>query len=285
MMGASRRDDLLKGGANIDQSIDPIGVFGRHFVALAFAYHAKTPPGQPREPIRALAWSGFILDVLETSFFMTAGHCVRELGDLLDERKIKAANFCLWDHFGHDAKFKNQAIYIPFEVSTTLYVDENGFDFAAVPLTENTRQLLEANGILVVAEKNWKGNRDPDGQLFVLGLIDELQAEIIKGNEMNVKINLANIPLETVEANNERLNVDGVPEIVGRVPNTGQFDSIKGMSGGPIFALSATNPGQYSIIGMQTRWNKQTRLVYGCPIRVFGELIEREVKFRQSTQS
>ena len=63
---------------------------------------------------------------------------------------------------------------------------------------------------------------------------------------------------------------------MGRI-NTDIPFGIVGMSGGPIFGLADLPSGQpgYAVAASQSYWYKPSRVIVGCPIRVFGELLSR----------
>ncbi len=55
--------------------------------------------------------------------------------------------------------------------------------------------------------------------------------------------------------------------------------SIKGLSGSPILGLSMYNGNHvYSVLALQSKWNANTREVYGCPCSVFVPMAEQLLK-------
>jgi hypothetical protein len=66
------------------------------------------------------------------------------------------------------------------------------------------------------------------------------------------------------------------PRFIGRINVEIPFN-IKGMSGGPIFGLTEKPDGtdEYTVVALQSRWIQDHRIIFGCPLRVFGDFISK----------
>ena len=60
---------------------------------------------------------------------------------------------------------------------------------------------------------------------------------------------------------------------VGRVAPEAKIDTIKGMSGGPIYGFRYDSSGRllYHAVALQSLWRERSRIVFGCPVPVFAE--------------
>ena len=66
------------------------------------------------------------------------------------------------------------------------------------------------------------------------------------------------------------------PVFIGRINAEISF-SIKGMSGGPIFGLVSGEDGDVNckVVALQSGWYEKSRIILGCPLPVFGQVIGR----------
>jgi len=67
-----------------------------------------------------------------------------------------------------------------------------------------------------------------------------------------------------------------VPLFYGRVWLDDELQSIKGMSGGPIFAFQKDGNGlqRYWLIALQSRWLNQSHYIAACQVAALGEAIQ-----------
>jgi hypothetical protein len=81
----------------------------------------------------------------------------------------------------------------------------------------------------------------------------------------------------------ERLDpstVDSVPGdawFVGQLPPEVNLPDIKGVSGGPIFGYRqlASEQWTYHLVALQSWWRIKPRIVFGCSLPYFAELVHR----------
>lgn len=56
------------------------------------------------------------------------------------------------------------------------------------------------------------------------------------------------------------------------------FESIVGMSGGPIFGINFVDPMRYWIVAILSSWIEGKKEVFGCPIQTIGNMIKEEMR-------
>ena len=69
-----------------------------------------------------------------------------------------------------------------------------------------------------------------------------------------------------------------LPLFYGKITLHSDQKSVRGMSGGPIFAFKEVS-GQYKywLKALQSRWIEQSEIVIGCPTTFLGNIIDKMV--------
>src|SRR6202030_170924 len=125
---------------------DPVRWFGRHFAAYTFDYESFNPDGSLLH--RGVGvHSGFFLEIGDTWFWVTAGHCLKdELEDPMAKGQLRLLNGSFMDYFGHEA---TNTFSVPFtyEPGCACYLDkpELGLDFALLPIDGLMKKTFLAN--------------------------------------------------------------------------------------------------------------------------------------------
>jgi hypothetical protein len=125
--------------------------FCRHLVALCVTFRRK---GETAD--RFAAYSGTLILLHNTIFFLTAGHILEDLEEALNSDDVKFTRAVLADTFGLK-RISN--IPIPFDLKSAklLHINskEEGLDFGVIPLSTYYVRLLAANGVVALEEENW----------------------------------------------------------------------------------------------------------------------------------
>ncbi len=262
-----------------------LAYLGRHLVCLNGTYVELDAQGKAKSKEKLFSFSGFIMSFRGRWCLVTAGHVLdEELDENIRNKRIQLRCCGIADYFGLDAKVPLPTI-IDYENTPKLYIDDQelGLDFGVMPLRDLYQANLAANGILPIAEENWVRQEDVEFEAFgILGFPDELKPEPgtrmgdhgqeIVGHVHAILIPIQRLPDETMEAEGRQF-----PWFVGKVllpPD--RLQSVVGMSGGPIFGFRRV-PGEglsYWVVAMQSWWNKETRVIYGCPVPIFARLVE-----------
>ena len=246
----------------------------RHLVSLSCVYYHLDNEGKVIDDPFLTACSGFVMSFGPMWYLITAGHVISgkdSFDELFASPNVQITECFLVDFFGLDARHKTT---IPFNYRDSIRygVDQDGWDWGFVMLNPNERRLLEANGIVAVAERNWMlQHRIKDFIGFLLlGIPTEtLRADPHLGRADSDAYGTAGITLlhiKRLDAPPEGAEVTAADRFVGEITNLGNVKSIAGMSGGPIFGLALVNDRLYYwVVAIQSRWFRE-KYVFGTPV-------------------
>jgi hypothetical protein len=244
----------------------------RHLVGLCVTYRHTTPE-ESALPSRFATCSGTLIFIEGTLYFLTAGHVLKALKELRDNKDVAIENASLADVFGY-RRVSDTPIPFDLKHAYLLFVDdeEMGLDFGLIPIGTHHARLLEKNGIVALAEENWSRQDQAEMEGYtMLGFPAELVSERISGSS-TVHIEVAMLGVRQLEfGQNHRRTT--YPRFVGQVGDNLHFKSIKGMSGGVIFGFQTQPRLKYWVVAIQSTWEPQTRTVYGCSLRVLASLM------------
>jgi hypothetical protein len=65
---------------------------------------------------------------------------------------------------------------------------------------------------------------------------------------------------------------------IGQLDPALDLKSVKGMSGGPIFGFCREPQLRYWVVALQSSWNAEKRIVYGCSLPVLASLMTEWVR-------
>jgi len=258
-----------------------VGFISKHFVALICEYESFNLDGSPLHKGSAV-FSGFVIEVNNRWFWVTAGHCLKEtLDENIATGVLKVTGGGFMDYFNTDSAHWHQVPFT-YEVDCGFYIDdpEMGLDFGLIPLDGNKRQLMEANKVEPISRKNWAFDPGTTFDVYkVLGIPEtEVYTADADGEEQ--------IEMRTVLFGVHRKNPDDVPQakgqdwFVGKIDDAVTVPTVKGMSGGPIFGfrkvqLAGKDRWVYHTIAVQSWWNKDERIIFGCFLPKFAEVLYR----------
>jgi hypothetical protein len=234
-----------------------------------------------------MRYSCFVVSLRDNWFLVTAGHAVKELAELLQARKIRIVRAFLADYFGHRETVRRLTPF-PFDCTEQHYVDEItlGLDYAFIPLRDFFKKGMQANGIKPLSEKHWTDSRTVEFAVYaLLGFPEEVATDY----DPNIGVehpeigSIGSVVVSAEALADKSLIPDSVnsalitgPWFTGRITANTKLD-IVGMSGGPIFGLCKGEGGllTYSVVAIQSRWHKTSKIIFGCPIKLFGAMVER----------
>jgi hypothetical protein len=242
-----------------------------------------------RDP-QAVTVSAFVISVRAIWFLVTAGHVIREIRTRLAKgRRIVTAR--LMDGFSTQQSLPP----IPFPLADTLqsHINKGGFDYALIPLRRAYVRLLMAGGVLALDEETWSDPPDSADAYFLLGFPQSaVTTRVTEGaGQCNVSLGVGT-PLLRVKPVH---NLDEVPEdmryapnrFFGRVPiptregggEDPSLNSIKGMSGGPLFAVrfEGLHSLRYWVIAVQSAWAEASRVIAACPIQPLADAVAKSI--------
>ena len=261
--------------------------YAQHFVSLnATIYH----PDNRAETERIFSCSAFVVSVKDTWFLITAGHVLKEIQTAKEQGQQIQGWFL--DNSMSDRATDNHATYFAFDRAEKFFYfdEEEGYDYAFIELDYLTRLNLEI-GITALSEQAWRQSLPSKfDEYFLLGVPDESVEQDL--NSASVTKTLVSAPLDKLgseELANIASNIplkDGlfygqlhpVPEGAKNIPQ-----SIVGMSGGPIFGLKHFDENsRYWVIAIQSWWNRESRIIRACYVRVLCEWLEHQILLRNA---
>jgi hypothetical protein len=261
---------------NVDRDLlrtQLIQFFGRHIVALGGTYVRLDEKGNPKGPETFFCYSACVLAVRDEWWIATAGHIFNAIERMTNRGEIRILSQSLADYFGVQ---QNDPHPIPFDFMSMrkVWKDEDGLDFAVIPLPPFYRRQLEGGHIRPFDELAWRIPQDIETFKFaIVGFPDHLIAESrlsrdepVVGYVKPVLAFVEGLPCDSSQDHSR---------FCGRL--LGKLSSAVGLSGGPVLAFLKQPDGKwlYCFIGIQSSWEESTRIVYGCPVHVFLPIAEK----------
>jgi len=242
-----------------------VGVFGQHVVGLLLQ-------DERRENLNLV--TTFVVSVSDIWFLVTAGHV---LADVQRDRsgEIKGR---LIDSTGLEPKY---GMAIPFDfdsASPIIFGDDTSFDYAVIPLRPYYRSLLTKNGIVPLDERAWaKPPLNPDYYLlagFPSELVDVPQTP---QDWDDLVVCCTAHSLEQLPDAPHGFGEKTGPRAYFRIALGSDLESILGLSGSPVFALSGNESAlRYWLVGVQSSWVRSSRSIAVCPVQpLLGYLQDR----------
>jgi hypothetical protein len=244
---------------------DFIAFFHRHLIPMVFVF-------KKGNVTTSFVITAFVLSVRGQWFLVTAGHCLQKV----DEMKMEgyAIEKCyLMDSMGVGAKHFEPFVFT-YELAKPQYIpDSRELDYGIIPLSTYHQGLLSANNISPFSEDAWRIQPNKPESFALIGVPDEF----LQRDNNNVGIVTAINWIEECEKPESLPNTE-LPLFYGKITLHSNQRSIRGMSGGPIFAFEQIN-GQYRywLIALQSSWLDQSKIVIGCPTTFLGDVIDKMI--------
>jgi hypothetical protein len=252
----------------------------RHLVALTGQYISFNPDGSELHR-GVVAFSGFVIEFFDKWFWVTAGHCLKDLEKEIEAGHLKVWNYSFADHFGLNAPHR-EVVPITYDAECRFFIDQpsQALDFGLIQLSDLHRKAMEKNGIVAVTRENWKNQPALDFEHYtMLGFPSHLKQEIHHSDgHVDGFIEPVMIPLDRLRPE----EMDEVPEaawFIGKIPDEVKIPSIVGMSGGPIYGFRKQPDGQwtYHIVALQSWWYEDKRIAFGCSLPLFAEMLHESI--------
>jgi hypothetical protein len=266
---------------------EAVTFYGRHLVALVVDYIQLDENGKQISDEKLVGFSAFVMSFGGEWFLVTAGHALKEgIDDKVASGRVKLLGASIQDNFGQNAK-SHLPTLIDYDSIPKWYIDDArlGLDLGMIHLRDFYRKGLEINGVVPISEANWQ--QQPDDMLAdycLFGFPEELVGETKTepgptGQMLTANIHPVLLHVERTDTSHREITPSVLPWFIGRV-NTAHFGlkSIVGMSGGPIFGFKVYPNGEwrYWVVAIQSRWDRATKTVYGCPLSEFGPWITQQ---------
>jgi hypothetical protein len=264
--------------------------FERHLVCLGVLFVELDEKGQPSGHEKFLACSGFVMELHGMCFIVTAGHVIQLLDRRLANKEIAIKSSIIVDYFGKDAKVELPT-HFSYEAAKRGAIDHDGIglDLGLIHLSEFFRNSILANNVIPITRANWEMQDQVTFHgFFLLGfpayLVEEQSKRDSAGNYMDIRIPTVLIPVNPILNAAEIPDTVIIPEsvlpwFVGRCPDR-KVKNIEGMSGGPILGVHYNEDGglSYWIVALQSGWFEASRIIRGCPVAIFAEIVEESLR-------
>jgi hypothetical protein len=235
-------------------------------IGLVFEYRTRG-----ESAARANVCSAFVLELRNEWILVTAGH-VREIFEHQANGDIEILGVKLLDGFGSQPKTRRGFEFDLDAVQSAFYYDDElGLDVAFVHLRPFYRNLLEANGVRVFTEANWQTSACQSFEAYMLlGLLQESVQD--DGNHWQVG---SMITVVRECKNPPDCLVKSMNRLYGEIPDSTEYKSIVGMSGGPLLGFRRDGEGKlrYWIVGLQNGWHAKSHSIAVGPIATIQEAL------------
>lgn len=224
--------------------------------------------------IQDYIYTAFLLSVDEAWFVVSAGHCAGNL-----ERASKStSNQDLKVHLlDGNSSHAISTMPVPYSYSPdkVFFLHKDGLDYALFPIHESTRSLLEANGMVPLAEDMWSYEPPDNCSYALLGVREKAWKVTRSSGQFHVKLRHSLNRIERLAECPADLTPEPGKSFFGKVTLNCEQPTIEGMSGGPIFAFHANGNGvtRYWLAALQSGWRQSSRHIFGCLIKPFGEAV------------
>jgi len=242
----------------------------RGFVCVTYRH---TTPEEDHLPSRFVTCSGTLLLIEGALYFLTAGHVLKELRGLRENKHVIIENASLADVFGYKRVSDTP---IPFDLKNAhlSFIDdeEMGLDFGVIPLGPHHARLLQKNGMVALTEENWiKQDQIEIEGYTMLGFPAERTSERISGfSTVHIEATMFAVRRPQPDQNHRKTLY---PRFTGQLDSNLPLKSIEGMSGGLIFGFQSQPQLRYWVVAIQSSWERQTKMIYGCSLPVLGSLM------------
>jgi hypothetical protein len=250
-----------------------VGFFHRHVVPIYFDFRKENEDKQE-------IFTAFVLSVNDQWLLITAGHNIRYL------KGIRAAGWIieqckLIDCMGTGAIDKTHLQPFDYDGSDpTALSDDPCYDYGILFIRDNTRALLEANGVVALTELSWE--QVPEAaeiqEYKVLGIPAQFSAPTPDRAFFHSTLHRVEVLYERPEGFEET----NAPMFYGRIKLGEVMTEAKGLSGAPIFAI-ATVDGRirYWLHAMQVSWVRSDRTISGMLIKPLGNFLREIMQGRR----
>lgn len=255
------------------REVKALEFFCRHLVGLCVTYrHKNSEDGG--NPARFAACSGTLIMIRDAVLYLTAGHVLKELSELRAHDQVEITNAVLVDTLGWK---RISDVPIPFDLKNAQFFHmddkEEGLDFGVIMLEPHYVRLLAKNGMVALTEQNWIHQHTVkfDGYAM-LGFPEEFVSERVSSSGDGI-VSPTMFAVKRLESAPDGRPPPRYAQFVGQLDPGLSLSSVKGMSGGPIFGFRLKPEARYWIVALQSSWNPQKRIVYGCDLPALASLM------------
>lgn len=253
--------------------------FAEHLVALEVAFLVDGKPGYD-------VYTGFMLRLGSIDLWVTAGHVIDRIRELLANSKVSIVRAGLLDGYDSD-----DAAAIPVHLeSLPLFSAEPDLDFGVAFLREAYVAPIVANPrFRLLTPVVWHNHdkAEPEGY-YIVGMpeewVDVRDVGTRPGKVLRkATMGIACVPVERIEPTTGEEPQEfwhHAGAFYGRLlpirsDDGTPLESVLGMSGGPVFSIERTKDDQfrYYLYGIQSAWLPSSRIIRATPIAHVADLV------------
>ena len=248
--------------------------FRRYLLGLLLSFRIK-------DETHHQFYTGFLLEFQETLLWITAGHVVDGIKEILTDRSVRVVR-ALWA----DGYERPRAEALPVDLdellANALSASDKKMDFGAIAIRGLNETNIRQNGhSLTMTDQAWKNIHlaNPEG-FYILGFPDpwfKVSERQVSENQVFGKAtaNISCLPVQRIVghpiedgfwSDSEAFYGQVLPFIDG---GGFQPETIVGMSGGPLFSIERDKNDQfrYYLFGLQRSWLPDSRVIRAEPIQ------------------
>lgn len=247
--------------------------FERNIIGLLLA-------GMVEGTFQCSVYTGFLLRHGKYLLWLTAGHIVDELDQILSSEKFEITKFCWLDNY--DSPAANAVLVHRKDMPKRSWKDASS-DFGVVlPSVLDAGNLLNNPSVEIIEESIWKNlsQADPEGY-YAIGYPKSWTSHSSKKVSTSkilhsVEARLAILPLAEISPPS---SLSHIPEWTDKQAFYGKIlpftdlpefevDDAKGMSGGPILSVERDPSGRirYRLVGIIQAWYRSESVIRAEPI-------------------
>ena len=259
-----------------------VGLMSQHLVTLVCYYDTIEKDGRVSSRNNKV-FSGWLLELHGRLFWVTAGHCLSEINDHIEAGHIRVTAGAFMDYLGYRAEFIHT---VPFTYAVDsgfhIWDPEIGMDFAIIPLADLYGELFAKNNNVPITRINWIHQHRLTFDFYrILGVPEDRVFETARPDGTTIiSVQPTWIAVNRILFEDAlRAPTKPLPKskewFFGRLdPGTGN-QTVVGMSGGPIFGFRKSDAGDvlYHVVALQSWWDKDKRIVFGCSVPFFAEKV------------
>ena len=223
---------------------------------------------------RPIIFSGFFLRHGDRYFWITAGHVIQRLREIMQDDRVRIREVRLRDGLPLHGLYES-SLPIDLQSSPMFGLDcergeHAGLDFGMIGLSSFFVHGLASNpGTKFITSSS--SGRLADVQaagLYVMGTPSE---RVRQASAIDVETHIYCLPVSHIKrpsAGQPRLKRSIYGRLLGLGPPGFCIDNIDGMSGGPVFAVESRGADAYGfrLVGIQSAWHRPSRTVRMTPI-------------------
>jgi len=241
-----------------------VGDLHKHVVPVLFTV-------QKEQDIQRFHITTFVMSISGQWFLITAGHCIQKVQEYLDSG-YKIISSRLIDSLGTGAKCPNPIPFVYKESYPECLSEKYELDYGYMVLSLYYKRLLLANNVHALDEEVWKKQPAQVDCYKLLGI----PSELVLVTSSNISITPSLLTVEVLKEKPDGFTEVNAPLFYGHINLGDGLESIKGMSGGPIFAFYKNKKGElrYWLTAIQSRWLPESSNIVACPAKRFGNILE-----------